>query len=34
MDQAALTSLRTKLWRQGVIINKGPQAAPQWMLAE
>lgn len=27
-------NLLTKLRRQGVIVNSGPRAAPQWMLAE
>lgn len=29
-----IANLLTKLRRQGVIVNKGPRAAPQWMLAE
>ena len=29
-----IANLLTKLRRQGVIVNSGPRAAPQWMLAE
>jgi len=29
-----VANLLTKLRRQGVIVNSGPRAAPQWMLAE